>query len=1574
MSSAGKVVITQLVVDASGAKTGVAEFEAALAKAKAVANDTSGAIAGGPNSFDGALKKWTQSLAATDPVLKAQIQAQKALQQQTEINTRAVALGIVTQDAAATQLDKVRQKYEGHVAAARAAANENSAFSKSFGFIVEQAGPLIGLLSAAAVIGFAKSTFENAAALKSQAEQAGVNVEAFQAYQAVMKESGIANDDAAQLLTKLTHSIGDARNVAGPARDAFVQLGIGAKDLTQGVEGALPKIAQALLQIPDATERARLEADLFGRTGQKLESALRVLIEPTADLVEKEKALGQVLGQDVADGADKAANRLDSAWKRIKNDVTPVVVELTEKMADLIDAYDKWASRQGPPPMPAATQGPTRGLGMFGSAGILGSLPVPNGVGPSGSTSAPPAFSSDNETKYLAAAQQAADLAGLTVTRRAQEVATIGLANAKLQDGTIPLSDIIRLKLQDQNGHLVKQVANYEQARDLLGAAATKHVEALALITAQGDQWRKVKETFDGYLGGLSEETRIAGENAAQRQVELDVIKGAQIVQKQRGDDEKNLVQTYDQALGKLSAGQVAEIQRRDAAKMTAGFEKSISDQLAIGATALAAGRDDRDLAVAIAQKQLDLGRQLTDEEKARLKLIQQQNDAAGLKDYIVQLKEEASLAGLSADERERQAAVLQAMHAMHGELSADQAKEISGIIEARQETEKWRSVVEGITNGFENFFEKILTKGKASFGDLWRAIEGSFAQMLAQMASQALVQPIIIPMVQDIVGQISGGMSSLGLGGGSASSGGGILSSLGSLGSLGQSSGLLGSSGGGMFAGLGSSISGGISSLGSFLGFGTDAVSATSMLAMPSAAGAFGSTIGGGTAAISSTMPALEGSVFSSSLGSMFGGFGAGTLASSLVFGNKNDASGGSMAGAAAGAMIGSVVPVIGTIIGGLIGGLLGGGIGSMTGSDNQSSTLNFTNGGLGSTVVQQGSQKNTQAASAAADQISQAIKTLQGSGVDVSLNGITGVNIGSSKSYVYDAAGGKQKFGADDVTSVVNAVLDRILSTAKTGDPNVQKVLDNYGGGLNSGNISQFMQDIGTAKALTETTFGDTSKKLTAIGQALQQITDQFDQAVQKAKDIGIDTQSLEDARDAAVRAVVDGFDQSVADGIQQLADPITATMQGLVAQQKSRLADATEIGANIEKVQQENDLETQAALKGYLSALQPANDNLSQWQQRAESLAQAEKDAATAATALGQGLDQVQAAAGKAHAALAGEFNSSIHDAILQITNPDLAKYNDLLGTQAQRIQDAVAAQGDLNAVYVLNALEQQQLADSQAQVIQQAADQAKAAAAQAAQALAQFDAGTADSILKITNPALATYNELLTTQAQRIKDAAAVGGDLNKVLQLNSLELDQLAQQSLQQKLGQALQGLGDNVGDLTSQANDAAKAAANAASGWASAKTSLDKASSALLISDPSLSPGDQYGNARGQFDQLRSAALSGNVTAAGDISSFASTFLQKSFAYNGSTSAYGDDLNYVQSTLSTLSSFAQTQQSAAEAQAAAYSRMITLLDQINTAIKSQTTQTQAAFDDLSSEVGELAAELRQENMQARQGL
>ncbi len=706
MSSSGtKVIVTQLVVDASGAKQSVDEFNAALAKARAATTDTGASV----GSFDSALKKWTQSLASTDPVLRAQVQLQKQLQQQMDINTRAVQLGITTHAAAEAQLEKVRQKYTGYVAAANEAQVANTLFGKGLGFIINQAAPLTGVLSAAAIVGFAKSTFENASQLKNLAEQAGVGVEALQAYQAAMRDNGISAQDANQLIAKLTHSIGDARASAGGARDAFNLLGLGYQDLSGGVEKAMPKIAAALLAIPDATTRSRIEVDLFSRSGQKLESALRDLADPTADLITKYKALGLVLDKDVSDAAEKAGNALDNAFSRLTVSAAPSVVALTGALADFIDMANKVEKLRTTFTYGDLGRGLTgQGFHATGKlADATNSIDAPNPANDNGTVysgiggTAASGYSTANESQFLATAKQAADLAGLSLVRRAQETATIGLANSKLQDGTAIL--------KDQNGNLVKQVSDYAQARQLVGDTNAKHVESLAAISAQGDQWRKVREVFSGYLAGLSEEARVAGVSAAQRETELAIIKGAQVYQKQRGVEEKNLVQTYDQALQKLSATQVLEIQRREAAKFTAGFEKEIADQVALANVASAAGRDDRDLRLQIAQKQLDLGRSLTEEERQQLALIQRQNDSGRLNDFIAQMKDEASLASLSADERERQQATLEAMRITHGHLTDDQAREINGLVQIRQETEQWRGVVDGLATPCEEFPEEFL-------------------------------------------------------------------------------------------------------------------------------------------------------------------------------------------------------------------------------------------------------------------------------------------------------------------------------------------------------------------------------------------------------------------------------------------------------------------------------------------------------------------------------------------------------------------------------------------------------------------------------------------------------------------------------------------------------------------------------------------------------------------------------------------------------------------------------------------------------------------------------------------------
>lgn len=106
------VVVTQLIVSASGAQQGVREFEAAMDKAKRAAVEAGEATA---TSFERAQARWNASLAKTDPVIKAQIAMEKDLARQREIGANAVKLGIASQDAVAAQLSKVNQQHQAYI-------------------------------------------------------------------------------------------------------------------------------------------------------------------------------------------------------------------------------------------------------------------------------------------------------------------------------------------------------------------------------------------------------------------------------------------------------------------------------------------------------------------------------------------------------------------------------------------------------------------------------------------------------------------------------------------------------------------------------------------------------------------------------------------------------------------------------------------------------------------------------------------------------------------------------------------------------------------------------------------------------------------------------------------------------------------------------------------------------------------------------------------------------------------------------------------------------------------------------------------------------------------------------------------------------------------------------------------------------------------------------------------------------------------------------------------------------------------------------------------------------------------
>lgn len=1176
MSSPGSTtIVTQLVVNALGAKSGVADFEAAMERAKAAANGAG--VAG--NTFDASLKKWTQSLASTDPVLRAQIQQQQALQRQMAINTQAVRLGITTGAAAEQQLERVRLKYQGYVTAAEQAAVAQTSFGKATSFVTAQMGPLLGLFAVGSIVAFGKGVFDTAAALNEQAEQVGVSTDALQTYRAVLLENGIAADQTDQILTRLTRSIGSAQATSGPARDAFNQLGISLDTLKGGAEQTLPAVASALLKIADPAQRAALEVDLFSRSGQKLESTLHALVDPTSTLIEKQKALGQVMGHDLTIAADDAADHLTAAWNRVKIGSAPGITWMVEQLARVVEFSGKvndvahnlgWGS--GPQKAAAAANDsatPYKPPSQVYDAHSLDS-----------------SYSQVALDQYIAKQKLSASIAGQGPVQQAQTNALIEAANVKLASGA-GLSSVQLDHFKNQDGTMRKFVTSTAEAVDVLGKGTAQEVQGLAATIQRGAAWNKLKDTFDTYLDSLREESRLAGESAGQRQIDNDTIKAAQVLQKQMGGEAKDQAKTLAEATGYLQQqgelhhqNYLGQVQDTAAATLATGVQKEITDQLKLADVALASGRDERQLALEIAQKQLDLGRQLTDVEKDGLRLKQQKNDATGLKDYLSDLRDEASLAGLSADEREREEAVLRAVHQDHIDIHGAQAAEINGIIQARQETERWRQVVDGITDGFQGFFEDVLNTGKLSFGSLWDTIKQQFNKMLAYMAAQALVAPIIIPMVQEFGLGGSGASTILGGSGGGGALG--ILSAGGSLASGASSLGLFGSGGIGGLFGTSAGAPGGIfNSIGGALGF--------------SSQQAVGLNEVGGL-----SFAQTPGSLFgTTTLGGLLGGAGIGSLASSLVFGNKADASMGGMGGALAGAALGSIIPGIGTIIGGLVGGLAGGGLGSMTGSSNNGAIANFSNGGASNYLFKAGSDANGSSSTQAASTISDAIKTLQGAGVNIGLGNITGLSIGSDKSYVYDSAGGKQKLAGGDVEGVVNAVLTRILPTISGSTPEAQALIAKYqgNGGINAGNLSQFETDLGSAKNFADAlaNLKDSGTQLSQVGQQLKAINDQYTSLVTQAQQLGLATDTLTQARDQAVQDITDNFNDSVTDALQSITDGPLQQWNALITQQNAQIADGKAASADMGQLEQLQVLQRKALLMSLDDAQRESLENL-------------------------------------------------------------------------------------------------------------------------------------------------------------------------------------------------------------------------------------------------------------------------------------------------------------------------------------------------------------------------------------------
>jgi hypothetical protein len=223
-------------------------------------------------------------------------------------------------------------------------ASENMGRTTAAGFgLVKTA--VAGLVAGVGIDSFVRLTsqgLEYAASLGEQAQQLGVTTTQLQEYRFAATQVGISQGEMHAGLAKLTRSLGEASLGAKKPIEALQRLGFTMQeidDLARGTAGdALPKIADKLAAIESPAQRAAIEVDLFGKSGQKLDTLLAGGSAAIDNLREAARRLGVVLSEEQIARADETADKLAAVKLVLEANIAGAVANNAQAIISMANA------------------------------------------------------------------------------------------------------------------------------------------------------------------------------------------------------------------------------------------------------------------------------------------------------------------------------------------------------------------------------------------------------------------------------------------------------------------------------------------------------------------------------------------------------------------------------------------------------------------------------------------------------------------------------------------------------------------------------------------------------------------------------------------------------------------------------------------------------------------------------------------------------------------------------------------------------------------------------------------------------------------------------------------------------------------------------------------------------------------------------------------------------------------------------------------------------------------------------------------------------------------------------------
>lgn len=260
-------------------------------------------------------------------------------------NAATLVVGIVAE----TRQFQADMKKSSAIVAQEATAMSQSIDGIRGGFdLASRAAGAFGLaLGVKELVEFTARTIGAGAAIKHLADQVGLTTDEYQSFRFAATQVGVSQEEADTAIARLTRTIGEAADGNQKAAGAFEKLGIGIRDVNGEIRPTgeiLRDVADAIERLPTPAERARVEVELFGRSGQKLGPLLDEGSAGIDQMIAKSKELGVVLSTETIDKLEKAKQKVDEftlRWHVYTEELAAGVTPALIKVLDLLESIQE---------------------------------------------------------------------------------------------------------------------------------------------------------------------------------------------------------------------------------------------------------------------------------------------------------------------------------------------------------------------------------------------------------------------------------------------------------------------------------------------------------------------------------------------------------------------------------------------------------------------------------------------------------------------------------------------------------------------------------------------------------------------------------------------------------------------------------------------------------------------------------------------------------------------------------------------------------------------------------------------------------------------------------------------------------------------------------------------------------------------------------------------------------------------------------------------------------------------------------------------------------------------------------